>query len=147
MFQVNHKLVKNISCPVFVRFFILTILLAFLLGVCSIFTCISQAQGTSGTLQSGGLTLPGSGTKTDPWKIGSISELEAVRRAVADGDNLKGKYLELTDDMVLPDGWQGIGTLKAGATDVDKGRNIAEEADIKQFVICGEREAQILGRD
>jgi len=30
---------------------------------------------------------------------------------------------------------------------LDKGRNIAEEADIKQFVICGEREAQILGRD
>ena len=30
---------------------------------------------------------------------------------------------------------------------LEKGRNIAEEADIKQFTICGEREAQIVGRD
>lgn len=30
---------------------------------------------------------------------------------------------------------------------LEKGRNIAEEADIKQFNICGEREAQIIGRD
>jgi hypothetical protein len=30
---------------------------------------------------------------------------------------------------------------------LEKGRNIAEEADLKQFTICGEREAQILYRD
>ena len=30
---------------------------------------------------------------------------------------------------------------------LENGRNIAEEADIKQFTICGEREAQIVGRD
>ena len=30
---------------------------------------------------------------------------------------------------------------------LEKGRNIAEEADIKQFTICGEREAQIVERD
>ena len=30
---------------------------------------------------------------------------------------------------------------------LEKGRNIAEEADIKQFTICGENEAQIVGRD
>ena len=30
---------------------------------------------------------------------------------------------------------------------LEKGRNLAEEADIKQFTICGEREAQIVGRD
>lgn len=30
---------------------------------------------------------------------------------------------------------------------LEKGRNIAEEADLKQFTICGEREAQIVGRD
>lgn len=30
---------------------------------------------------------------------------------------------------------------------LEKGRNIAEEADLKQFSICGEREAQIIGRD
>ena len=30
---------------------------------------------------------------------------------------------------------------------LEKGRNIAEEADIKQFTICGERESQIIGRD
>ena len=30
---------------------------------------------------------------------------------------------------------------------LDKGRNIAEEADIKQYTICGEREAQIVGRN
>lgn len=30
---------------------------------------------------------------------------------------------------------------------LDKARDIAEEADIKQFTICGERESQILGRD
>lgn len=29
---------------------------------------------------------------------------------------------------------------------LEKGRNIAEEADVKQFTICGEREAQILYR-
>ena len=29
---------------------------------------------------------------------------------------------------------------------LENGRNIAEEADIKQFTICGEREAQILHR-
>lgn len=28
----------------------------------------------------------------------------------------------------------------------DKARNMAEEADIKEFVICGERESQILSR-
>ena len=28
----------------------------------------------------------------------------------------------------------------------DKARNMAEEADIKEFVICGERESQILNR-
>lgn len=30
---------------------------------------------------------------------------------------------------------------------LEKGRNIAEESDVKQFTICGEREAQIIGRD
>jgi len=30
---------------------------------------------------------------------------------------------------------------------LEKGRNIAEDADIKQYTICGEREAQIIGRD
>lgn len=30
---------------------------------------------------------------------------------------------------------------------LEKGRRIAEEADIKQFTICGERESQILGRN
>ena len=30
---------------------------------------------------------------------------------------------------------------------LEKGRVLAEEADTKQYVICGEREAQILGRD
>lgn len=30
---------------------------------------------------------------------------------------------------------------------LEKGRNIAEEADLKQFTICGEREAQVLYRD
>lgn len=29
---------------------------------------------------------------------------------------------------------------------LEKGRNIAEEADLKQFTLCGEREAQILQR-
>jgi hypothetical protein len=29
---------------------------------------------------------------------------------------------------------------------LDKARNKAEEADIKEFVICGERESQILNR-
>jgi len=30
---------------------------------------------------------------------------------------------------------------------LEKGRNLAEEADVKQFTICGEREAQIVGRN
>ena len=30
---------------------------------------------------------------------------------------------------------------------LEKGRRIAEDADIKQFTICGERESQILGRN
>jgi hypothetical protein len=30
---------------------------------------------------------------------------------------------------------------------LDKARNMAEEADIKQFTICGEGESQIVGRD
>ena len=30
---------------------------------------------------------------------------------------------------------------------LEKGRDIAEEADIKQFTICGERESQIIARD
>jgi hypothetical protein len=30
---------------------------------------------------------------------------------------------------------------------LDKARNKAEEADIKQFTICGEKESQIIGRD
>lgn len=30
---------------------------------------------------------------------------------------------------------------------LEKGRRIAEEADIKQFTICGERESQILSRN
>ncbi len=29
---------------------------------------------------------------------------------------------------------------------LEKGRRIAEDADIKQFTICGERESQILSR-
>lgn len=29
----------------------------------------------------------------------------------------------------------------------DKARNRAEEADIKEFVICGERESQVLSRE
>lgn len=30
---------------------------------------------------------------------------------------------------------------------LEKGRNLAEEADIKEFTIFGEREAEIIGRD
>ena len=38
-------------------------------------------------------------------------------------------------------------TVDAKRKAYDKARNQAEEADIKEFVICGERESQILGRD
>lgn len=30
---------------------------------------------------------------------------------------------------------------------LDKARNMAEEADLKEYVICGERESQILNRE
>lgn len=60
----------------------------------------------------------GSGTKSDPYKITSISELMGLSEAVAQGESFKGKYFELQSDIELGDlnlnngSWNPIGWYK-----------------------------------
>lgn len=46
---------------------------------------------------------PGSGTKSDPYKITSISELMGLSEAVAQGETFRGIYFELQSDIDLGD--------------------------------------------
>ena len=68
--------------------------------------------------------LSGAGTEDSPYLITSYADLEAVRAQVAGGESFAGEYLQLTDDINLPETWQGIGALKEGASGADSGKNI-----------------------
>ena len=56
-----------------------------------------------------GGALKGSGTAEDPWKIESAADFETVRELVEKGMSFSGEYLEMTEDVTLPDGWSPIG--------------------------------------
>ena len=56
-----------------------------------------------------GGALKGSGAAEDPWKIESAADFETVRELVEQGVSFSGEYLEMTEDVTLPDGWSPIG--------------------------------------
>ena len=56
-----------------------------------------------------GGALKGSGTAEDPWKIESAADFETVRELVEQGMSFSGEYLEMTEDVTLPEGWSPIG--------------------------------------
>ena len=63
------------------------------------------------TVTQSGWTLSGSGTQADPYRVSSQEDLFAVMGCVNSGDDtLDGKYLLMTRDLTLPDGWTPIGT-------------------------------------
>ena len=68
--------------------------------------------------------LEGAGTSDSPYLISTYEDLETVRAQVAGGESFAGEYLQLTDDINLPETWQGIGALKEGASGADSGKNI-----------------------
>ena len=56
-----------------------------------------------------GGALKGSGTAENPWKIESAADFETVREFVEQGVSISGEYLEMTEDVTLPEGWSPIG--------------------------------------
>ena len=66
----------------------------------------------------------GSGSKTEPYQIGTYEELCALSEAVKAGESFEGDYFTLTGDISLADGWVPVGALKEGASGADSGVNI-----------------------
>ncbi len=66
----------------------------------------------------------GSGTPADPYRIESAGDLQQLAEDVAAGETYAETFLKLTNDIQLPEDWEGIGTLKEGASDAGNGKNI-----------------------
>lgn len=77
------------------------------------------AEGSAGT------AFAGSGTQADPYQIESAEDLQQLAEDVASGETYAQTYLKLTNDILLPEDWEGIGTLAEGASDAGNGKNIA----------------------
>ena len=69
-------------------------------------------------------TLTGSGTQDDPYRLATAEDLETLRTLVAGGESFEGKYLVMTADITLPDGWKPIGETKDGTADIKSGDNL-----------------------
>lgn len=67
----------------------------------------------------------GEGTVKNPYKIKSLKDLELLRDLVnKKGVTLSRTCFQLEADITLPEGWVSIGTLKEGATDEGRGKNM-----------------------
>lgn len=87
---------------------------------------------TTVTVTDEDVSLEGSGTKENPYLIGSYDDLAYMRgELVNKGHTMSGRYFRLTDDITLPSDWEPIGcyideSLKnsSGGTDARNGKNI-----------------------
>ena len=72
--------------------------------------------------------LTGTGTSQDPFRITNVADLLNVKDIVESGYGLEGKYIKLTNDIILPDDWKPMGDLKgadvAGEDPTQGGKNV-----------------------
>ncbi len=57
-------------------------------------------------------TLTGNGTEENPYQINNVSDLVSLKAIIDSGYSLQGKFIQLTDDITLPEDWTPIGCLK-----------------------------------
>ncbi|MEG2699839.1 MAG: hypothetical protein RR995_01430, partial [Hungatella sp.] len=62
---------------------------------------LDSATGDLWKHWNGDMDFAGSGTKHDPYRISSLSELMGLSEIVASGTSFAGEYLELTGDLDL----------------------------------------------
>jgi hypothetical protein len=53
----------------------------------------------------------GSGTESDPFRIQSQSDLEAINEALNGNNGFAGKYFKIMNDLTLDSTWQGLGSM------------------------------------
>lgn len=74
-----------------------------------------------GAMPSG---VTGSGTEDDPYLLSTAEQLSGLQELVNSGKPFHNTYFKLTDDIVLPNDWQPLGSLKDGTTSTELGINI-----------------------
>ncbi len=55
------------------------------------------------------LTLSGSGTENDPYQLACAADFTNLDEMVEYGETFDGKYFKVTQDITMPEGWDGIG--------------------------------------
>ena len=100
------------------------ILLMILLAI-GVIPWILSGSDSFAAKDSGAPAFAGAGAPADPYRIESAEDLQELAEDVAAGETYADTFFKLTDDIRLPENWEGIGALKEGASDPDKGRNIA----------------------
>ncbi len=71
-----------------------------------------------------GNAFEGEGTQESPFIIAAADDYDTLRRIVASGTSMEGRYLKQTADIVLPDNWTPIGVTKDGSNNIERGANL-----------------------
>lgn len=66
----------------------------------------------------------GKGTSEDPYQLADADDLCILQDLVARGISFEGYHFEMTEHIVLPTDWTGLGKLKDGETHAAEGENI-----------------------
>lgn len=92
-------------------------ILAFMLSVVMILSVFSANVAFAVESTETSIFAGGGGTKSDPWQIANLAQLEAFRNSVNNGENYNGDYIKLTADINLGGGsnnqWTPIGRYNA----------------------------------
>lgn len=71
------------------------------------------------------LPWEGNGSEESPYLIKNVSDLEALRDKVnKDGFAFSDAYFQLSEDIILPNGWKPIGATKDGRVNLQEGANL-----------------------
>lgn len=61
------------------------------------------------------INFPGSGTEADPYRLENAAHLDNLNELVSEGATFEGKYFEITNDITVSNGWDGIGYARVEA--------------------------------
>ena len=92
------------------------------IGTCTLeedgktYTAVTQTPFATIEVKDANIDLHGEGSKENPWLITSYEDMQKLQEGVKSGTTFEGKFFKLTEDITLPETWEGLGSLKDGET-------------------------------
>ena len=79
------------------------------------------------------ISFPGSGTEEDPYLLEDAAHLDNLNELVSEGETFEGTYFQITNDITVSNGWDGIGYARVEITNT-WGSMIPSTKEFKPFM-------------